>query len=98
MKLRKGRATYVALMSASSLLGLVFCNLLWATVYAVSKSLMRDYHPLEIAFLRYLTAAVPLTLYCLGTGEFRRWLGDLKRLDWRIPAVGVLTFFVSPLS
>lgn len=58
---------------------------------------------MEIAFLRYFAAAVPLAIYCMvkseradGQSLARAWASDLNRVDLRIALVGVLTFFVSP--
>lgn len=85
------------------ILGLIFCSLLWSGVYSMSKGLMGRYHPMEIAFLRYLTAGVPLLMYCaLARPKNAKrpllwsWLRDLRRMDLRIVIVGALAFFISP--
>ncbi|MBI3557974.1 MAG: DMT family transporter [Deltaproteobacteria bacterium] len=94
-------------MSRAKLAGLIFCNLLWSGAYSTSKELMKHYSPMELSLLRYLSAGLPLMLYCVLTGPERQkqirrrsylgaWLRDLQRLDGRLLLVGLLTFFVSP--
>lgn len=78
---------------------LIFCNVLWSAAYSVSKNLMADFHPLEVAFLRYSFALAPLLAFCLIARRhaLSQWVRGFKRVDWCIPAVGFFTFFVSPL-
>lgn len=63
---------------------------------------MTRYTPLEVAFLRYFAAALPLTLYCAvkktSTGRtiFGDWIWTRRRTDFRIIVVAVLTFYISP--
>lgn len=84
-------------LSIDALLLLVFCNVLWSGAYSVSKNLMTEFLPMEIAFIRYSFATLPLFLIWVG----RQFLGKKKftfyRTDLRLVLVGVLTFFISPL-
>ncbi|MBI3543305.1 MAG: DMT family transporter [Deltaproteobacteria bacterium] len=90
-------------MSSSRLSLLLLCNVFWSSSYAISKSLMETYSPMEIAFLRFFTAGVPLAIYCAffrapgaKRSYYAAWLADLRPLDLRLVTVGLLTFFVSP--
>src|SRR5262245_50272119 len=92
-------------MSVSKLLGLLLCNLFWSAGYSISKARLETFTPTELAFLRFFSAAVPLVLYCLWKREkgSRRsllgaWAREISALDLRLVAVGLLTFFVSPLA
>lgn len=92
-------------MTPGKLFGLILCNLLWSGAYAVSKNLMAHYHPLEITFLRHFFGLIPLlVIACWGLARspLARWArgfggAESRRVDPRLLAVGVLTFFVSPL-
>lgn len=90
--------------------GLVFCNVCWSLSYALSKHLMlRGYHPLEITFLRHFFGLFPLLFLALRGGRrsalvrrVARWRDPRSgasewRIDLRIVAVGLLTFFLSPV-
>jgi len=88
-------------MDTSVLAGLIACNIIWSVAYALSKALMREgFHSLEVSFLREATAFLGMLLYCLMAKQRRRelfnWPQNLKRVDWRIVLVGVLTFAMSP--
>lgn len=93
-------------MSVRKLLGLLLCNVLWSASYSISKSRMQLLYPSEIAFLRYFAAALPLLGYCAfarpSKQESRSWLSQWVReidlFDLRLVAIGLLTFFVSPLT
>lgn len=92
-------------MKLSTLVGLIFCNILWSAAYSVSKTLMQlGYRPLEVSFLRNFFGCIPLLIYCSlkkakGSNHslLRNWISDLGAVDLRIFFVGLLTFFVSPV-
>lgn len=87
-------------MAFSSLMGLLFCNVMWSAAYSVGKSLMQNFRPLEISFLRTCTALIPLLIYCAWGGRrslLARWARDIGLVDFRVFAVGFITFFLSPL-
>ncbi len=81
-------------------IGLILCSVAWSSAYAVSKSLMGKFHPLEISFLRHFFALIPLLIACLWNGNqsrFAKFIRSTKtKTDLRILGVGLLTFFVSP--
>src|SRR5579862_4589214 len=94
-------------MPLRSMAILVLCNVIWSATYAVIKLLLdRGYLPMEISFLRLLSAALPALAFCAvargsakakGASLLGEWLGSLRRVDLRLVAVGLLSFFISPL-
>lgn len=89
-------------MSSSALIILLACNVMWSVTYSFAKIMMsHGFEPLEVAFLRFFAGAVALSAYCMWDKPSRKallgWIRDIGVIDTRILAVGLLTFFVSPL-
>lgn len=90
-------------MTLSALILLIFCNLIWAANPAMSKVLMSVCTPLQVAWLRYLSAGVAMVVLMTFVPRFRperqqveesfRSKNDLLLLL----LIGFLTFFASPL-
>lgn len=90
-------------MTLSSLVMLIGCNLIWAGNPAMSKVLMQVCTPIQVAWLRYVSAGLTMIVLMAVVKSFRPELAQVKesfrsKRDFLLLfAIGFLTFFASPL-
>jgi drug/metabolite transporter (DMT)-like permease len=90
-------------MNVKHLFGLLFCNALWSLAYPVSKVLFsHGYHPSEVSFLRnFVGGTILLILLPIFYARQSKSARSRSKLDFasllRLLAIGVLTFFASPI-
>src|SRR4051812_42701147 len=83
-------------MPVRTLVGLIACNFVWSTHAALGKVLLRDFTPLQSAWLRYTSAALAFWLMAL---LFRlplpRRVGG--RVWLNLALAGLLSFCAGPV-
>lgn len=93
-------------MKLITLLLLIITNLIWAMNPLMGKWALADFHPIQVAWLRYSSAAVffwIVLVLCRFSGRFRRWMGPLfpffesQKSGFQVITMGIITFCVGPL-
>lgn len=90
-------------MPVSAFILLVCCNLIWAANPAMSKVLMSVCTPIQVAWLRYVSAGIAMLIFMTVARKFRPESEQIRK-SFRskkdlalLLAIGFLTFFASPL-
>lgn len=93
-------------MKLITLFLLIFTNLIWALNPMMGKWMLVDFQPLQVAWLRYFSAAVFFWIFlilCRFSCRFREWMGNFFpffkdfRSGSQVIAMGLITFCVGPL-
>jgi drug/metabolite transporter (DMT)-like permease len=89
-------------MSWPRVFSLIACNLIWAVQPVFAKVILQTMMPLQLAWLRFSSAALTYLLLVLGLAHFRMPQGRLYRPRtrkdfWGIATIGIIPFMASPL-
>ena len=93
-------------MKPITLLLLITTNMIWAMNPLMGKWVLADFQPLQVAWIRYFSAAIffwMTLLICRFSVRFRNWMGPLfpffktRKTAFQVIAMGLITFCLGPL-